>query len=149
MNGDILEIPIVEESTSIFNRGDRYIVPIYQRAFAWGTGDNVSHNEIIQLMDDVHDSDVGIYRLGSLIVARRATNEYEVIDGQQRLTALFLILSQLGLAVKTGSLTYACRPLQSGPLSELPKGYSLLTMVFQRMILRRGSWLGCGQSNRR
>ena len=71
MSEDILEIPIVEEGTCIFNRGDRYIVPIYQRAFAWGTGDSVRHNEIIQLMDDVHDSKADIYRLGSLIVARR------------------------------------------------------------------------------
>ena len=122
MSEDILEIPIVEEGTCIFNHGDRYIVPIYQRAFAWGTGDSVGHNEIIQLMDDVYDSDADTYRLGSLIVARRNANEYEIIDGQQRLTALFLILSQLGLPVETGSLSYACRPTAATVLERISKG---------------------------
>lgn len=121
MNKDILEIPIVEDNSSIFT-GSHYIVPIYQRAFAWGIGEGIRHNEIIQLMDDVFESTTNIYRLGSLIVARRGNNEFEVIDGQQRLTALYLILSQLGLHIDVGSLSYACRPSAESILENIAKG---------------------------
>ncbi len=81
-----------------------YVVPLYQRAFAWG------ENEIVQLMDDIYDSTCdGNYYLGSLVVSRKDGN-YEVIDGQQRLTALFLLFHCLGLRVKnSNAFSYACR----------------------------------------
>lgn len=110
MNEDILEIPVVAENGESIFSGSHYVVPIYQRAFSWGTGESVRHNEIIQLMNDVFECGTGSYRLGSLIVARRGIEKYEVIDGQQRLTALFLILSRLGIHLEQGCLSYACRP---------------------------------------
>ena len=94
----------------------RYVIPLYQRAFAWGTEHYSNReNEIIQLMDDVTsvngESD---YYLGSLIVFRRLDQDsavYEVIDGQQRLTALYLIFSCLGCEIqKSKALSYDCRP---------------------------------------
>jgi len=122
MSEDILEIPIVDENGDcIFKRGDHYVIPLYQRAFAWGTGDNARHNEIIQLMDDIASS-TGTYRLGSLIVARRGDKEYEVIDGQQRLTAFFLILAKLGCALEKGSLSYTCRPSAETVLDRIAQG---------------------------
>ncbi|QBR91857.1 DUF262 domain-containing protein [Nocardioides euryhalodurans] len=71
-----------------------YTVPIYQRNYAWGA------QQIEQLIGDVHDAladgDDG-YFLGNLIVTRRPGREadYEVIDGQQRLTTLYLLLTIL------------------------------------------------------
>ena len=74
----------------------RYVVPVYQRAFAWGSDNSgKKQNEIIQLMDDVLAAK-GTYYLGSLVVSKCPNGEYdfEVIDGQQRLTALYIIFAQ-------------------------------------------------------
>lgn len=73
---------------------DKYIIPLYQRNFAW------EEPEIEKMLQDIFESyntDKKQYFLGSLIVIRRKnTNIYEVIDGQQRLTALSLIIKELG-----------------------------------------------------
>ena len=71
---------------------NEYLIPIYQRNYAW------SRFEIEQLLDDINDIDIQKtkkYYLGSLIVNERGINCFEVIDGQQRLTTLFLLLSYL------------------------------------------------------
>lgn len=65
--------------------GVEYIVPIYQRNYAWGA------REIEQLIEDIADTN-NVYYLGTLIVNQKDTNVYEVIDGQQRLTTLFLLM---------------------------------------------------------
>ncbi len=81
--------------------GVRYVIPIYQRAFAWGVkkSDDINYqNEIEQLMDDIYDLDCEKknYYLGSLVVWKRPDSRFEVIDGQQRLTALCILLKCLG-----------------------------------------------------
>ena len=66
-----------------------YVIPIYQRNYAW------ERDEICALIKDVHDSmDMGktVYYIGTLVTYKRDENKYEVIDGQQRLTSLFLLL---------------------------------------------------------
>lgn len=90
---------------------DKYIIPLYQRNFAW------EEPEIEKLLQDIYESyytKKNQYFLGSLIVIRRKnTNIYEVIDGQQRLTALSLILKELGEYEETTPqlvLSYDSRP---------------------------------------
>lgn len=72
----------------------QYIVPIYQRNYAW------NNREIEQLIDDINDAiknenkdaeNDKNYFLGTLIVDNKENNLYEVIDGQQRLTTLYLL----------------------------------------------------------
>ena len=58
-----------------------YLVPIYQRNYAW------SEIQIVQLIEDIESSIDGSnksYFLGNLIVNQTDNNVYEVIDGQQR-----------------------------------------------------------------
>ena len=69
---------------SLFLR-KKYVIPIYQRSYAW------EKYEIEQLIEDIIESE-GNYYLGNLIVDRIDENVFSVIDGQQRLTTLFLIL---------------------------------------------------------
>lgn len=75
-----------------------YRIPIYQRAYAW------SASEIHTLLRDIRDArlkNVSLdtdrdYYLGSLVVNTLQHHDetiYEVIDGQQRLTTLFILLS--------------------------------------------------------
>lgn len=73
---------------------DNYVIPIYQRNYAWGNA------EIAQLIQDIvdclKDSQKKIYYIGTLIVHERIINNkstFEIIDGQQRLTTLTILLS--------------------------------------------------------
>ena len=72
---------------------DNYLIPVYQRNYAWRA------EQIEQLISDIQDSVVGgqnDYFLGNLVVIKRGReDEFEVIDGQQRLTTLYLLLTFL------------------------------------------------------
>jgi len=67
----------------------RYLVPMYQRNYAWGEG------EINQLIQDVRDYQQHKpnqpYYIGTLVVFERPDGQFEVIDGQQRFTTLTLL----------------------------------------------------------
>lgn len=99
----VSELHIINAETSIFT-SVRYSIPLYQRDYAW------EEKQIVQLIEDIDDVCLGEnYYIGSLIVAKR-DGEYEVVDGQQRLTTLFLLLSYLELnAGNEEALSFACR----------------------------------------
>lgn len=105
----IQELRILDEET-LFDTEAHYVIPRYQRAYAW------EDREIVQLIDDINDS-TGDYYIGSLVVAKvkGKVETYEVVDGQQRLTTLYLLLhylfshdGQVGEIGKT--LSFDCRP---------------------------------------
>lgn len=91
---------------------DKYIVPLYQRAYAW------TQKEIRQLIDDVNDFDEEQYYLGSLIVHKRE-DAFEVIDGQQRLTTLYLLFTVLDKQPKNDFLKFECREKSNYTLKNL------------------------------
>ena len=75
-----------------------FFIPGYQRGYKWGL------KEIKELLNDISDflprlinesDDKTWYCLQPVIVKARGDNTYEVIDGQQRLTTLYLILYYL------------------------------------------------------
>lgn len=90
----------------IFESG-KYVVPLYQRNYAW------RKNEIEQLLQDIYEAfkknPTGNYFIGSLVVLKRQNGDYEVIDGQQRLTTLSLITKIFGIS-KNPCLFYDSRP---------------------------------------
>lgn len=99
----VSELHIIDADSSIF-KSVKYCIPLYQRDYAW------EEKEIVQLIEDIDDVNMGEnYYIGSLIVANR-DGVYEVVDGQQRLTTLFLLLSFLGLnAGNEDALSFSCR----------------------------------------
>ncbi|RAX55280.1 hypothetical protein CCY99_00850 [Helicobacter sp. 16-1353] len=88
----------------IFN--DRYIVPLYQRNFAW------EEIEITQLLQDIYESfkkdKESNYFIGTLVVLKRKDGIFEIIDGQQRLTVLSLMIKILNIN-NTLQLSYDSR----------------------------------------
>ena len=85
----VTPIHIVEGNKSIFDTDMEYIIPLYQRAYAW------EDKQLIQLIEDINDiADDMNYYIGTLIVSRQ-DNLFEVVDGQQRLTSLYLLLNCL------------------------------------------------------
>lgn len=90
----------------IFESG-KYVVPLYQRNYAW------RKNEIEVLLQDIYEAfkknPNGNYFIGSLVVLKRQNGDFEVIDGQQRLTTLSLITKIFGIS-KIPCLFYDSRP---------------------------------------
>ena len=101
-----------------------YVIPIYQRNYAW------EEDEIIALMKDVYDSfnksPKPIYYIGTLVTYKRGDGVYEVIDGQQRLTTIYIILKALGnlgkdseVEVFKNKLTYSARKVSASTIQKL------------------------------
>ena len=115
-------INILDNNGTIFDTDSHYVIPRYQRAYAW------EDKEIIQLIDDINDIECKetVYYIGSLVVAqvKGKENTYEVVDGQQRLTTLYLLLQYLvsiealnGELSKT--LSFDCRENSNYTLSHI------------------------------
>ena len=70
---------------------DKYIIPMYQRNYAW------DENHLKQLVQDVWDSidSERYYYIGTLVVHVRKDGILETIDGQQRLTTLNIVMCAL------------------------------------------------------
>jgi len=68
-------------------------IPAYQRGYRW-------KEEVEMLLNDINDIDVGInYSLQPIVVKKISSDEnivkYELIDGQQRLTTLYIIIKYI------------------------------------------------------
>lgn len=102
--------------TRIFTEND-YIIPIYQRSYAW------EKDQIEQLITDIYDSkDTEKYYLGSLIVDKEDAHLFSVIDGQQRLTTLFLLLSYLAPEYISTNLRFEARDKSNKTLDDFRYG---------------------------
>ena len=86
----------------------KYMIPIYQRPYSW------TCNEVTQLLSDIDniynnyknadplhlDNDDSILFIGTLFIkteknVKNTYNEYDIVDGQQRITTLTLLLMVL------------------------------------------------------
>jgi len=99
----------------LLNDNNRYLVPMYQRNYAWGEG------EINQLIQDVldyqqknqHVEPKQTYYIGTLVVFERPNGHFEVIDGQQRFTTLTLlafVLKRLSAINNSINMTWYNQP---------------------------------------
>ena len=77
-NQILLETKLVSEISGTF------YVPSYQRGYRWG------EDEVLRLLNDIYQNGKKNYCLQPVVV-RKTENRYELIDGQQRLTSLYLI----------------------------------------------------------
>lgn len=121
----------------LFDGDNRYVIPIYQRNYAWDI------EEVVQLINDIKNHDGNNYYLGALTVKKRADNAFEVIDGQQRLTTLFLILSVLGEKFNL-NLTFKHRQTSSDELNIIKQqgeltGDSQIAKVYNYLIKNKDS----------
>lgn len=87
-------------------QGD-FFIPSYQRGYRWGK------DEVSRLLDDIYSNGNNNYCLQPVVV-KRDNNRFELIDGQQRLTTLFILLQYIKKEFKPRidlkySLTYETR----------------------------------------
>jgi len=81
---------IIETKTIKELKKYKFRIPLYQREYAWG------EDEVEQLIDDLQifqqRKNNKKYFLGNIVVDKINENYYDVIDGQQRLTTLYLLM---------------------------------------------------------
>ena len=131
--------------SDLFNDDNKYnyIIPIYQRNYAWGD------DEISSLLQDIKNAcektkeqDKNYY-IGSLIVYRRENGDFEVIDGQQRLTTLTLIMHHLGkLSFRNVSFEHrdeSERALSNLNSEKLPSNFSQALKTIKKVINEWGN----------
>ena len=79
----------------------KLVIPPYQRPYRWTT------KNVMQLLDDISTSMVAgkqEYRIGSVICHKEAgKEEYDIVDGQQRLTTIILVLKDVDSKLKRES----------------------------------------------
>ena len=66
-----------------------FFVTDYQRGYRWG------ENEVKQLLEDIYENGLKFYYLQPIVVKPIKGEDFELIDGQQRLTTLYLLLNYL------------------------------------------------------
>ena len=65
-----------------------YVIPFYQRNFAWTYGE--IEQLVVDILDSIDDKKPEYY-IGTLVLCPGGENEYDIIDGQQRFTAVLLL----------------------------------------------------------
>lgn len=95
----------------------RFLVPSYQRGYRWGP------DEVRRLLQDVEAAGEDPYYLQPIVVKMIGDDHWELIDGQQRLTTLYLILRYIRElfppAAINYTLEYETRPGSSEYLDRL------------------------------
>ncbi|WP_346856323.1 DUF262 domain-containing protein [uncultured Draconibacterium sp.] len=79
----ILEPKLVGEISGNF------IIPAYQRGYRW------EKEHIEMLLNDIYENGAESYSLQPIVVKKLQDGSFELIDGQQRLTSIFLILKYM------------------------------------------------------
>ena len=69
-----------------------FSVPSYQRGYRWGEA------EVVRLLDDIYTTDGKRNYCLQPVVVRKNGEKFEVIDGQQRLTTIYLIYRYMNQA---------------------------------------------------
>ena len=119
--------PITDLLTDAEGRPTRFWIPAYQRGYRW------KPLQVTQLLDDVWEfiqhSDgqkrQAFYCLQPLVIKEREEGYFEVVDGQQRLTTIYILLTYLkdmtSMLGKTRfEITFATRGKANEPfLSEI------------------------------
>lgn len=98
-----LEEKIISEITG------KFTIEAYQRGYRWGK------DEVEYLLEDISEIPDGQKYCLQPVVVKNVNDTYELIDGQQRLTTLYLIMKYLNAYVDIKfSIAYATRKSENG-----------------------------------
>ncbi len=115
----------IEKKTIGDLKGHRFFVPSYQRGYRW------TEFEVTALLDDVSECPTDgdkKYCIQPLIVKKREDGSFEVVDGQQRLTTIYIFMKiaeqEIRSAVPPFELNYETRENSGSFLKKLSDGTS-------------------------
>lgn len=84
----------------IFNGEEIFVIPNYQRPYSWGYDECYTlYTDLMSAFQDNHRE----YFVGNLVMAKYSNPRYErqIVDGQQRLTTLWIMLKVLSMMCET------------------------------------------------
>ena len=73
----------------LINAKEKFYIPSYQRGYRW------TEQQVLDLLNDIlefRNKNSGFYCLQPVVVKKLSNGYWELLDGQQRLTTLFIIL---------------------------------------------------------
>ena len=74
-------------------KNKKFVIPEYQRPYAWSDEQiQVLFDDLSEYTHNTNDDDESTYFLGTIVSYENENHEQEIIDGQQRITTLFLLL---------------------------------------------------------
>jgi hypothetical protein len=111
------EVQVQEKTVrDIFAGREHYVIPRYQREYAW------TKDEVGRLLADVWEAfrkdSTRNYYLGTLVVIQKNA-DWEVIDGQQRLTTLSMLYPLICADLSSPVVTFENRPTATTALTKL------------------------------
>ena len=80
-----------------------FLIPEYQRDYAW---EKKNLDELWEDLEESLESQNEGHYLGTIVLARKGQKEADIIDGQQRLTTIFMILSALWVRLDDSTKKY-------------------------------------------
>lgn len=113
-------------------KGD-FVVARYQRGYRW------TETEVLRLLRDLYDNIGKPYCLQPVVVKERGQDDWELVDGQQRMTTLYLLFRYMrasGLKPKIEPayrLAYETRPRSSEYLESLDADLSRTNIDFHHL----------------
>lgn len=84
-----MDTEIILDTKLVGDIQGKFIVPSYQRGYRWG------NDEVTRLLDDIYTNGANNYCLQPVVVRRDENKDFELIDGQQRLTTLLILLQYI------------------------------------------------------
>lgn len=109
---------VKELFTGYLSAGKQFVIPEYQRGYKW------DNQQIVQLLKDINhfeyvEGTEMFYCLQNITLVKTSDDDYNVVDGQQRLTTLVLLLSFLGeTKLIENRLFYNVRPSSNDFIQE-------------------------------
>lgn len=79
---------VILDTKNVNDISGNFIVKSYQRGYRWDT-------QVLTLLNDIKENGDKDYCLQPIVVKKDGDNDYELIDGQQRLTTLYIILQYI------------------------------------------------------
>lgn len=101
-----------------------FLIPSYQRGYRW------TADEVTKLLDDIWESAGQPYSLQPVVVQRSGADEWELIDGQQRLTTLWLLLRFMQKGEQRYRLEYQTRPGSQAYLQQIDAQQAMLNIDY-------------------
>lgn len=128
----------------LFSNDRQYLVPLFQRSYAWGIKEWKTLWQDIRLLPDLDESRqhyIGAVVMYPTAATPTGVNKYAIIDGQQRLTTLFIVLVALrDVARQLGHAHLANRLTDNHLLNKYassPERHKLLPNQTDRLGLRQ------------
>lgn len=119
----------IDPATRLPTKGisGEFFIPSYQRGYRW------TSDEVTKLLDDIWESAGHPYSLQPVVVRNRGADEWELIDGQQRLTTLWILLRFMQKGEQRYQLKYQTRPGSQAFLQQIDAQQAMLNIDYFHM----------------